>query len=81
MDKLKPHLNIPLSEFIKEELRVRGWSRKKFIEVLGSTKKEVNLMFSNKERITKNITKLLSKVFGQSEQYWINLDYNYHGKG
>lgn len=78
MNKLKPYINISPSKFIEEELEERGWSREKFAEILGITKREVDLILSNKQRVTENTAKLLSEVFGQSEQYWINLDHNYN---
>lgn len=69
MEKLKPYLNISPDRFVEEELEVRKWSREKFAEILGLTKREVDLILSNKQRITETTAKLLSEVFGQSEQY------------
>lgn len=39
--------------------------------------KSINKIIKNKQSITFDTAQLLSKVFGQSPQYWINLDTNY----
>lgn len=78
MEKLKAFLNIPPNKFIEEELDVREWSADKFAEILGITKKEADLVISNKQRIKESTAKLLSKIFGQSDKYWTNLYYNYY---
>jgi len=78
MEKLKAFLNIPPNKFIEEELDVREWSADKFAEILGITKKEADLVISNKQRIKESTAKLLSKIFGQSDKYWTNLYYKYY---
>jgi HTH-type transcriptional regulator/antitoxin HigA len=39
--------------------------------------KSVNKLIKNKQTITLETAKLLSNAFGQSPQYWLNLDTNY----
>lgn len=72
-----PHMNIGPGEFIKEELEVRNWRQEDLAEILGISLKSVNQLIKNKQTITIETAKLLSKAFGQSPQYWINLDSNY----
>ena len=72
-----PHINIGPGEFIKEELEVRNWRQEDLAEILGISLKTVNQLIKNKQTITIETAKLLSKAFGQSPQYWINLDSNY----
>jgi len=74
--ELKPFLNIGPGEFIKEELEARNWRQEDFAYIIGRSPKEVSKLVKNK-RITIETAKLLSKAFGQSPQYWINLDTNY----
>ena len=72
-----PYINIGPGEFIKEELEVRNWRQEDLAEILGISLKTVNQLIKNKQTITIETAKLLSKAFGQSPQYWINLDSNY----
>jgi len=72
-----PYYNIGPGDFIKEELEVRGWLQTDLADILGMSKKTINKLINNKQSITIDTAKLLSKAFGQSPQYWINLDTNY----
>ncbi len=72
-----PFLNIGPGEFIKEELEVRNWRQEDLADILGISLKSVNKLIMNKQAITIETAKLLSKAFGQSPQYWVNLDTNY----
>lgn len=72
-----PYMNIGPGEFIKEELENRNWKQEDLAEILGISLKSVNQLMMNKQAITIETAKLLSKAFGQSPQYWANLDTNY----
>ncbi len=72
-----PHLNIGPGEFIREELEVRGWRQEDLAEILGVSLKLVNQLIKNRQSVTLDTARLLSKAFGQSPQYWLNLDTNY----
>ena len=76
-NKYTPFLNIGPGEFIKEELGTRNWKQEDLSAILGMSLKSVNKLIMNKQAITIGTAKLLSKVFGQSPQYWMNLDTNY----
>lgn len=75
--KLKPFINIGPGDFIKEELEYRGWGQEDLAQILGLSLHTVSKLVNNKQSITIDIAKLLSKTFGQSPQYWLNLDNNY----
>lgn len=75
--KRKPFLNIGPGEFIKEEIEFRNWKQEDLADILGVSLKSVNQLIKNKQSITIEMARLLSKAFGQSPQYWINLDTNY----
>ena len=74
----KPFMNIAPGEFIREELEIRSWQQDDLAEVVGLSKKFVNELIMNKKHITIETARLLSKAFGQSPAYWINLDINYY---
>lgn len=75
--KHTPFLNIGPGEFIKEELEERNWKQEDLAAILGMSLKSVNKLIMNKQAITISTARLLAKVFGQSPQYWMNLDTNY----
>lgn len=77
MTNMKPFMNIGPGEFIKEELEERGWRQEDLAEILGLSLKSINQLIKNKQAITIETAKLLSEAFGQSPQYWMNLDTNY----
>lgn len=73
----KPFMNIGPGAFIQEELDERNWRQEDLAEILDMSLKSVNLLIKNKQAITVKTAKLLSKAFGQSPHYWLNLDANY----
>ena len=77
MAELKPFLNIPPGDFIKEELEERGWTQADLSEILGLSEKSINQIINGKQRIMIDTARMLSKAFGQSPQYWLNLDMNF----
>ncbi len=77
MIKYKPFLNISPGDFLKEELKTCGWRDEDFAEILGMSLESVNKLIQNEQSITIETAKLLSEVFGQSPQYWMNLYANY----
>ena len=77
MSALKPFQNIPPGEFIKEELEERGWTQGDLADILGMAPKSISKIINGKQSITLDTARMLSKAFGQSPQYWINLDTNY----
>ncbi len=77
VSKNVPFLSIGPGEFIKEELEARSWRQEDLADILGMSLKSVNKLIKNKQAITIETAKLLSKAFGQSPHYWINLDTNY----
>ncbi|MEO0123723.1 MAG: HigA family addiction module antitoxin [candidate division WOR-3 bacterium] len=75
--KYKPHFNIGPGPFIKEELKARNWRQEDLAAIIGMSLKSVNQLIKNKQTITVETAQLLSKAFGQSAQFWLNLDTNY----
>lgn len=70
-------MNIGPGEFIKEELEYRGWTQEDLATILGLSLQSINKLIKNKQPITLDVARRLSKTFGQSPQYWLNLDNNY----
>jgi len=73
----KPFINIGPGEFIQDEIDERGWSQKELAEILGFSKKHVNRLIQNKEPITSDTARRLSKAFKSSAKFWLNLETTY----
>lgn len=73
----KPFINIGPGEFIQEELDARDWKQKDLAGIIGYAEPFVNDLIKGKRPITIDTARLLSKVFGQSPHYWLNLQTNY----
>jgi len=72
--KQKPYINIGPGAFIQEELDERGWRQGDLADIIGMTQKTVNQIINNRQSITPETARLLSRAFGQSPEYWTNLD-------
>lgn len=70
---MKPYKIIPLSEFIKEELEERRWSKDIFAKKIDASMVFVELLLNNKAVLTYELIKKLSEVFDQPFKYWRNL--------
>ena len=75
--KYKPQQILGPGDSIREELEFYHWSQKDLSEILNTSEKHISHLLNNKVPITMEMAKLLSKVFKQSPQFWINLDTNY----
>ena len=74
---LKPFKVLGPGYFIQEQMDVREWTQEDLAAVLGMSIKSINQLLQNKQSITIDTARLLFEAFGQSPQYWINLDTNY----
>ncbi len=63
--------------FIREQMEVRGWVQQELAEILGISLKHLNSILLDKQPLTTDLARLLSKVFGTSPQYWLNIDNDY----
>ena len=75
--KLKPFINIGPGETIKDELEARNWTQSDLAEITSMSLKNINHLLNSKIAISIEMAKLLSKAFGQSPKFWLNLDINY----
>ena len=75
--KYKPKIILGPGDTLREELEYYGWTQTDLAEILNMSKKHISNILNNKVPITFNLAKLLSEVFKQSPEFWINLDTNY----
>src|SRR5450830_1116508 len=77
MTAYKPYKNFAPSDYIRDELNARGWTQKDLADVLGVAPKTISAVMRNKQSITADMALLLSKAFGESAEYWMNLEAAY----
>lgn len=77
MKILKPFVNLGPGDSIRAEMEDRGWSQKDLAAILGLSEKHINQLLSNKASVTIETARLLSGVFLQSPEFWMNLDAAY----
>lgn len=73
----KPFFNIGPGFFVKGELKARNWQKTYFAKITELSLESINNLLTNKQAITTAIAHRLSKAFGQSPGFWLNLEENY----
>lgn len=77
MGEYKPFINLGPGDSIREELEFYGWEQRDLAEIMGMTEKHISQLVQNKVAVTYETACLLSKVFKQTPQFWLNLDANF----
>ena len=72
-----PYINIAPGEIIKRDLETLNWTQDDLAKIIGMSTKAVNEIITTKTPINIESARLLSKAFGQSPQFWLNLETNY----
>lgn len=67
----------PPGEFIRDEIEARGWTQNDLAEILGRPIRLVNEIISGKRSITPETAQGLAAAFGNSAQFWMNLESGY----
>ncbi|MBF0543736.1 MAG: HigA family addiction module antidote protein [Candidatus Riflebacteria bacterium] len=73
----QPFINLGPGDSIKEDMEFYGWNQKDAAEILGISEKHLSQLINNKIRITAEMAQLLSSVFKQSPEFWLQLDAHY----
>lgn len=77
MAKEKAFVNIGPGDVLKRDLAAVNWTQEDLARVIGMSVKAVNEIIKNKTGITLETARLLGKAFGQSPEFWLNLDAAY----
>lgn len=64
-------------EFIRDELEARGWAQRDLAYILGVKEQAINPIMSGKRGISPDMAQSLSKAFGISAEYFLNLQKAY----
>lgn len=67
----------PPGEFIKEELKERGWTQSHLATIMGVPIQRINTIISGKRGITADTAIRLGRAFGTSAEMWMNLQSAY----
>lgn len=77
MATYKPFVNLGPGDTIREELEHYGWEQRDLADIMGMSEKHISHLVKNKVPVTYETACLLSKVFRQDPQFWLNLDASY----
>ena len=66
--------------FLLEEIESRGWNLEGFKRRMGLVDESIHRLMNSELEINKEIADKLSSLFGQSSQFWMNLDSNYRNR-
>lgn len=58
-------------------MEIRGWVQEELADILGISAKHLSSILLDKQSLSIDVVKRLSKVFGNSPHYWLHLDNDY----
>lgn len=67
----------PASKYIKDKLIERDWKQVDLARVLGRTPKKLTDLMTDNKRMSPEFAQELAVVFGETPEYWLNLDSAY----
>ena len=78
--QLKPFMNIPPGDFIREELESRDWKQEDLAKIVDLSPKHVSRIITGADALSQDVAARLASAFGQSAQYWMNLETQYRAR-
>jgi len=72
-----PARRMPPGRTIRRELEARGWTQKDLAMIMGRPEQAISEIINAEKQITPQTAIELSKAFGTSAEFWINLEANY----
>ncbi|MGD0141371.1 MAG: HigA family addiction module antitoxin [Tepidisphaeraceae bacterium] len=76
-ERFKPAEVFPPGEYLRDELKERGWTQVDFARVIGRPLQAVNEIINGKKRITAETAKAIALAFGTSPELWLNMQTYY----
>lgn len=67
----------PPGEYLRDELRERGWTQQEFAEIIGKSFKQVNEVLSGRAALTASMAKAIAAALGTSAEVWLGLETAY----
>ena len=78
--QLKPFMNIPPGDFIREELETRDWKQEDLAQIVDLSPKHVSRIITGADSISQDVAVRLASAFGQSPEYWMNIESQYRAR-
>lgn len=72
--ELTPAYTPSPGEILATELAERGWSQRKFAQILGKPPQAVNEILRSKKQITPETALRIAAALGTSAELWLNLE-------
>ena len=72
--ELTPAYTPSPGEILATELHARGWSQRKFAQILGKPAQAVNEILRSKKQITPETALRIAAALGTSAELWLNLE-------
>jgi HTH-type transcriptional regulator/antitoxin HigA len=69
---------VPVGDFIADELSSRGWTRAEFAEILGRPPQFVSEIITGKKELTRESAAQIAAAFNTSPDIWLSLQDRYH---
>ena len=76
-DVLRPARPVPPGRILKQELDPRDWGQKDLAAILGRPEQMVSEIVNGTKQITPETSLELAQAFGNSPEFWHNLEANY----
>lgn len=75
-----PAETFPPGEYLRDELKERGWTEKEFAEILGRPVQAVSEILNGRKQIVPKTALALGEALGTSAELWVNLQttFNLH---
>ena len=64
-------------EYLRDELKARGWTQGDFAKIIGRPVQVVNEVINGKKRITVGTAKAIGLALGTGPELWLNLENTY----
>ena len=77
LKEFKPAEAFVPGEYLRDELKARGWTQSQFASILGRPLQLVNEIIKGRKRITEQTALEIGAALGTSAKVWLNLENSY----
>jgi len=75
--RFKPAEAFAPGDYLRDELKIRGWSQADLAKILGRPLQAVNEIINGRKRITVETAKAIGLALGTGPELWLNLENAY----
>ena len=77
LKEIKAAETFPPGEYLRDELKARGWTQSQFAQIIGRPLQLVSEIINGRKRITERTALQIAAALGTSARVWLNLENNY----